>query len=242
MERAVLEILGVPIHLLSMEEALNGIMELVETEGPSLVFTPNPELLVRAYEDPDLLETLKGGHLFLPDGTGILLGVRYKGYPLKERVTGIDVVQNLLEKANGLGLSFYFLGGRPEVAAKALEKVRERFPSLHLLGSHHGYLKREEEEIVIQEINQLKPQILLVGMGAPRQEIFLLHYKERLAIKVGITVGGSLDVLAGELRRAPKWMMGLHLEWFFRLLQEPSRWRRMLALPRFLYLLLREGR
>lgn len=234
-----MEILGLPIHPVTMEEALKKIILMVEGEKPSLVFTPNPELLVMAKEDSTLKGMMEKADLLLPDGTGILLAGRLLGYPLKERVTGIDLLQELLKVGHELDFSFYFLGGRPGIAEKAMERVKGDYPKLRILGCHHGYLKGEEKGVV-REIIHLKPQILLVGMGAPRQETFLYHYNCKLPIKVGITVGGSFDVLAGELKRAPSWMMRLNLEWLFRLFQEPSRWRRMLALPYFLYLVLKE--
>lgn len=236
-------ILQLPVHPLTMEEALGIIIQQVEAEGaPFLVFTPNPELLMTAQGDEDLQQVLSSAHLFLPDGFGILLAARFLGYPLQERVTGMDLVQKLLHRAEALGFSFFFLGGRPGVVEKAVEKLKGTHPSLQVVGGHHGFFPRDQEEEIVGYINTKKPQILLVGMGAPRQEGFLYRNRERLSIQVGITVGGSLDVLSGELKRAPDWMIRCNIEWLFRLIQEPSRWRRMLALPKFLYLVLQERR
>lgn len=223
-----------------MEESIQWIIASTREERISLVFTTNPEILVKAKKETSLVEILKKAHLSLPDGTGILLAAKYLGYVQKERVTGIDLVQRLLEIGSQEGISFYFLGGRVGVAREAAKRMKTLYPQLTVLGSHHGYLEDREEE-VLSEINSLKPHILLVGMGAPRQEFFLYRHRERLDINVGITVGGSFDVLSGTLKRAPNWLISLHLEWLYRLIQEPSRWRRMFSLPYFLYLVWREG-
>lgn len=243
MMKEPLPILGVPIHPVTMEEALHFIVTQVQEErGPVFVFTPNPELIVLAQGDDQLQQILSWAHLFLPDGFGILLAARFKGYPVTQRVTGMDLVQNLLDAGEAQGLTFYFLGGRPGVVEKAEQRLQKTHPSLQVVGSHHGYFPAGEEGEIIAHINRKQPHILLVGMGAPRQETFLYQHGKNLSIQVGITVGGSLDVLAGELKRAPDWMIRCNLEWLYRLLQEPSRWRRMLSLPRFLYRVLQEGR
>lgn len=236
-----MSILGLPVHTMTMEKAIQWILEKTQGEGASIVLTTNPELLVRARKERALAEIIEKANLSLPDGAGVLLAAKLLGYNQKDRVTGIDLTQRLLEIGSREGLSFYFLGGRPGIAKAAAERMKELCPSLIVLGAHHGYLEHGEEE-VLSEINRLKPHILLVGMGAPRQEIFLYSNRERMEIKVGITVGGSFDVLSGSLKRAPQWMMSLHIEWLYRLFQEPSRWRRMLSLPQFLYLVLREGK
>ncbi len=241
MDREPIDILGLTIHPMTMEESIGWIFHRVRfNEEPSLVFTLNPEIFIMARRDYSLAQRLEEVDLSLPDGIGVLLASRYLGSPLEERVTGIDLLENLLERGSREGITFYFLGGRPGVAREAAERMERRYSNLQILGSHHGYLEEGDREGVLEEIHRLRPQILFVGMGAPRQEDFLLNYREELSIGVGITVGGSFDVLAGELKRAPDWVISCHLEWLYRLIQEPSRWKRMLTLPTFFYLILKE--
>ncbi len=215
-------------------EALSKCNEFINGNNGNLVVTPNPEIVMRAKDDDEFKKIINEAELVIPDGIGIIKAGNILGTPLKERVAGYDLICNLLEEGSNGSISFYFWGSKPGVALEAKRKIEEKYPNIKILGAHTGYFKEDEEEEIIKEIRKLKPDVLLVGTGAPKQEKIINKYKKEGFFKVGIGCGGSIDVLAGKVKRAPKLFINLHLEWFYRLLKEPSRWRRMLVLPKFL--------
>ena len=220
------------------------VSELINTiynqEAKKLIYTPNSEIAVRAYDDLNFSKLLNKADFLVPDGAGLLLAARILGEPLQERVAGYDLMRKLLNEIADKDISIYFLGGKPGIIDSAVQNIREELPELNMAGFHHGYLDSDSKEMVIEEINNKKPDILLVGMGVPLQEKFFDTYFEDLNIQIGLTVGGSFDVLSGQSKRAPVWMRKIYLEWFYRLLQEPKRIKRMMALPRFLFLVIKE--
>lgn len=231
-----MEILGVPVDAVTEEEALarvEGFLGHPREGGAWLVFTPNPELVRCAQRDKEMMAALRSGDLNLPDGAGILLAARILGLPLKERVTGVDLMHRLLDLASRKGYSVFFLGTRPEVVARAAGRAGQLFPGLRVSGFHHGYFPPDEEERVVAGVRESRPDLLFVGLGFPREQKFLWRYRSSLGVRVAMSVGGSLDVLAGVKSRAPQWMRRAHLEWMYRLLHEPWRARRMAALPWF---------
>ncbi len=228
-----MEILGVTVDNLTLETAVEEVERLAAVGG-QLVVTPNPEMIMRAQTDCRLREILNSAHLALPDGIGVVWAAQILEQPLLERVAGIDLVQELLARGGAAGYNFYFLGAKPGVAEQAKENVKQQYPKL-TVHTHHGYLDRPEERQVIQEINCREIDILLVGMGVPRQEKWLAYHLPHLTVGVGIGVGGAFDVLAGKKQRAPQVLQQLRLEWLYRLYQEPKRWRRMINLPLFMY-------
>ncbi|WP_041607835.1 WecB/TagA/CpsF family glycosyltransferase [Halobacteroides halobius] len=233
------DILGILIDRVDMGQALDRIEEFIKLDTSNLVVTPNAEMIIRATKDPKLREIINSAQLIVPDGAGVILAANLLGQPLSERVAGIDLVKELLAQANQKDYSFYFLGSAPGVANKAKEKVLKKWPKLTII-AHHGYLDRELEEQVIDEIKKEEIDILLVGMGVPLQEKWLATYLDQLDIPVGIGVGGTFDILAGNKKRAPEVIQGLNLEWLYRLLQEPKRLGRMTALPEFIYKVLHQ--
>lgn len=208
-----------------------------------LVLTPNPEIIFAAQRDDELRSILSEADLAVPDGAGVVWAARLLRKPVKERVAGIDLMNRLLEAGSRLGWRVYFLGTRQDILDRAVERLKAAFPGLVVVGSHHGYFTPNEERRVVERIHMAKPDMLFVGMGAPREQRFLWKWRDELGAAVAMGVGGSFDVLGGAVRRAPIWMRRVHLEWLFRLIQQPSRWRRMLALPRFaLAVLIEAGR
>ncbi|MFW6237660.1 MAG: WecB/TagA/CpsF family glycosyltransferase [Bacillota bacterium] len=235
------EILNIKLDNVDMDEACHRVEEYIAgDEGKRMVVTPNSEMIVMAREDSRLADILNSADLSVPDGAGVILASRILRKGLRERVAGFDLMRRLFSRARGEDYSIYFLGGRPGIVDKARENVTEEYPGINISGTHHGYLDRQLQYRVIEEINELSPDLLFVGMGVPLQEKFLDSHLHELEVKVAMTVGGSFDVLAGEAGRAPLWMQKAYLEWFYRLLQEPGRFGRMLALPRFVLLVLRE--
>jgi N-acetylglucosaminyldiphosphoundecaprenol N-acetyl-beta-D-mannosaminyltransferase len=231
--------LDILIDKVDMKAAIERIEELIESSSDSnLVVTPNSEMVVMAQDDLGLKRILNGAKLVVPDGVGLILASRLIEDPLSERVTGIDLMTKLLAVAAEKDYGVYFLGAEPGVVEEVKSKMIEKYPELKLLGSHHGYLDEESELKVIEEINSKEPDLLFVGMGVPLQEKWLDKNLTKLNVPVSMTVGGSFDVLAGIKKRAPIWIQKLNLEWLYRLLQEPGRFFRMLALPKFIYLVI----
>ncbi|GAB5601963.1 WecB/TagA/CpsF family glycosyltransferase [Thermus sp. FJN-A] len=232
MER--LELLGLPLDPVGMEEALERIAGFLREEKTHQVVTLNPEIAVRAREDAALRRAIWEAELVTPDGVGILWAVRKRlGLALRERVTGVDLTLALFRRFPGIRV--YLLGGRPGVAERAaLEAGRL---GAEVVGFHHGYF--QEEGPVVEEIRRKAPDLLLVGMGE-RQEVFIHRHKPALGARVAMGVGGTLDVLAGEAKRPPLWAQRLGLEWLLRVGLDPKRWKRAPRLFRFAYMVLRE--
>ena len=235
------EILTLNINNITMNQLIEQLMDVLEAEDKKkLIYTPNSDIAVKAFDDPNFSKILNEADYLVPDGAGLLLAAKILDKPLQERVAGFDIMQKLLKEIADKDISVYFLGGKPGIIDLAVENIKEALPKIIIKGFHHGYLDQSSKEKVIEEINIKEPDILLVGMGVPLQEKFLNSNFDKLNIKIGLTVGGSFDVIAGEAKRAPIWMQKIYLEWFYRLLQEPKRVGRMMALPRFLLLIFKE--
>lgn len=237
--RDLLKILEVNIDRLDMQGAVERVKNLLSEGGPSLIVTPNSEMLAAAAEDAELARILNSADLAVPDGAGIILASKIMGQKLPERVAGFDLITELFAQLENEDCSFYFLGSKPGIVDKAAAELKKRYPNLNIAGYHHGYLDKELQQNVTAEINEKGIDLLLVGMGVPLQERFLDKNLDGLNVKAAVTVGGSFDVIAGEVERAPLWMQKAGLEWFYRLVQEPSRFGRMLLLPKFIYLVIK---
>lgn len=184
------------------------------------------------------MQILQSADLIVPDGSSILWAAKVLKKPLKARVTGIDLMQLLLKEAEKKGWSVYFLGAKPDVVEKAAINVQRKLPKLNICGYHHGYF--DDNYLPLQQINEAKPDLLFVGMGAPRQERWLYTNKNQIQCGVAMGVGGSFDVLSGTTKRAPVWMQKRGLEWLYRYLREPKRLKRSIMLPRFVGLVIAE--
>jgi N-acetylglucosaminyldiphosphoundecaprenol N-acetyl-beta-D-mannosaminyltransferase len=186
-----------------------------------------------------LREIINSADLVTPDGIGIVWAGRKLGFDVKERVTGIDLFYRLCSQAPKQGWKVYLLGSAPGVAEAAANQLAAAYPGLQICGTHHGYFSEADMPVILQEIRQAAPHILFVALGAPKQEIWIKNYKQELGVPACVGVGGSLDVIAGNKKRAPEWMIKLNLEWLYRLLSEPSRIQRQLVLPKFVGLVLK---
>lgn len=242
MKLKTVSILGVKVARLTLEQALEWLEFAVAKGTPRHVVTANAEILYLAYREPDFAALLKKADLVTADGIGVIWAARLRGYPISERVTGVDLTQAVFQKAEEKGWGVYFLGGRPEVVEKAVLNTLGLRTKLRVAGLHHGYFSQQEMPDVMANIKKAKPDILLVALGAPKQERFIQEHMRELGVPVAIGVGGTFDVLAGAVPRAPAWMRRAGLEWLFRLLQNPRRAGRMLALPAFIWAVLRQGR
>lgn len=237
-----INILGIEVDRVSMSSAMERFAAMMETPGCSQIVTPNSEILVNAAKDEALARLIAEADLVIPDGIGLVYASKILGKPLTERVTGIDFAETAIGWAAQHGHSVYFLGSKPDagmgdgksVALLAAEKKKEQFPQLIVAGVRDGYFKQEDEEALVAEINASGADFLCVALGSPKQEYFISKYKEKLSVRAAIGIGGSLDVWAGVLARAPEFYRKHGLEWLYRFVQEPSRYKRMAALPLFM--------
>lgn len=223
-------VLGVTIDTYSMAETVEKIRQAVEGHAQMRVVTANPEMIYASNYDQRLKKLINSADIVTADGIGVVWAARKLGNPVKERVTGIDLIQALFPAANKGKWRIFFLGGKPGVAEKAGEKVHKEYPGIRL-DVMHGYFTAGEEPSILERIERFHPDVLLVGMGAPLQEYWLAQHP--LLGTVGMGVGGSFDALAGTVIRAPKRIQELHVEWLYRLWKEPKRWKRQSVLPRF---------
>ena len=226
-----IDVMGVQFDNVTMEEALEKAKVLLNRQETSYCVTPNAEIVYEAMHDTDFCCLLNNAALVLPDGAGTVLGAKLLGTPLKQKVAGIDFAANLLGILEENGKKLYLLGGKPGIAELAAEKMLEKHPKLQICDIADGYFK--EEAPVIEKINAAQPDVLFVCLGAPKQEKFMYAHKDELDVRMMIGLGGSLDGFAGTVKRAPKWMIRLQLEWFYRLIKEPWRLGRMMRLPKF---------
>ena len=226
-------ILGVPVDVITMGEAVARIDGFIEKRTPVLVATANAEMLMRATHDGALRRILQGAAMVTPDGAGTVWAAHHLGYAMPERVAGYDMVQELMREAPAKRRRIFFFGSAPGVADKAKKKAEQLYPGIEIVGTRNGFFTAADEPAIIEEIKAAHPDILLAALGVPKQEKWLAKHLEKLGVPVSIGVGGTFDVMAGVMKRAPRWMQRAKLEWLFRGMMQPQRAGRLLALPRF---------
>lgn len=226
-------VLGVKIHAVTREEAVAILEGYIKSHTPHFIATANAEMVMFAQKDRELANILNAADLIVPDGAGVVWAARHQGFHVPERVTGYDLTQSLLYKASIHGYRVFMFGAAPEVILAAKRKTESLYPGIHIVGSHHGFFSAADEDRIIDQIRNAAPDVLLVALGVPKQEKWLYRNFHKLQVSVCMGVGGSFDVMAGSVRRAPEWMQRANLEWLFRLLCQPRRIGRMMALPRF---------
>lgn len=227
--RKLLVIAGIPVDDLTMDEALGRVETFIASGQPHQIATVNVDFVVKAWDDPELRYILQVADMLTPDGMPLVWGARLLGVPLQGRVTGADMVPALAERGAQKGWRFYFLGARPGIAAGAAEILTDLYPGFQVVGVYSPPVSPvvEMDPALVDRIRQARPDVLLVAFGNPKQEKWIHMHLAQLGVPVAIGVGGTLDFIAGETRRAPLWMQRAGLEWLFRLLQEPRRlWRR----------------
>ena len=210
-------------------------MGFLGEDAPRAVFTPNPEMVMLAQKDDEFKGILNSADLLVPDGIGIVKASRLTPSKIKERVPGIELVASIFEREEAKDATWYFLGGRPDVAEMAKTKLQANHPHLKVVGCHHGYFAEDEEEVIARNIAETNADIVLVGLGFPRQERFINKYKSTIGAKVLVGVGGSFDVFSENLKRAPKIFRKMGMEWLYRLLRQPSRIWRQRVLVKFAF-------
>ena len=227
-----INVLGVGFDNVTMAEATARGRELLETEGAHYVVTPNPEIVETCRADAEAMAAVNGADLVLPDGIGVIYGAKMLKTPLKERVPGIEFGTAMIESCAKSGKSVYLLGAKPGVAEQAAENLKQRFAGLMIAGTHDGYFKDDAEAAAW--IKDSGADMALICLGAPKQEKFMAKYGEATGARLLLGLGGSLDVFAGVARRAPEFYVRHNLEWFYRLVKNPTRIGRMMKLPLFL--------
>lgn len=233
-ESPTVDVLNVPVSRIDMAMALDRVEDFVRSQSPHMVVTPDSSAIVRAQTDSELADIMRSADLVTPDGAGVIWVARIFGLPLWERVTGCDLMQRICERAAQRGWRVYLLGAAPGVAEQAAARLAERCPGIQVAGTHHGYFTAEQEPEIVSAITAARPDVLFVAFGIPKQEKWIRRHLATLGVPVAIGVGGSFDVIAGRISRAPQWMGRVGLEWLYRTLREPRRLGRALTIPRFL--------
>lgn len=234
------KILGVELSAQTFDENLETALSFLSDDRARcrMIFTPNPEVLVLANADAAYKKILNAGDLVTADGVGVIIASVLSRRRIAERTTGVELIAALFGKMRERGQSVYLLGGKGAVAAKAAENIKSQFPGLNVCGFHHGYFDKPDEPKIINDINKKKPDLLLAGLSFPRQERWIFANRDRLSVKAAIACGGTLDIFSGKTKRAPAFFRKIGCEWLYRLAVEPKRFFRMLALPKFLFLVL----
>jgi len=234
------EILSVGFDNVTLDEAVETAMGYIERGEKCRVVTPNAEIGLDCLKNEQLRKLVNESELVLPDGVGVVHAARILDRPLKGKVPGIEFGEKLCDRLQNTGKSLFLFGSKPGVAEAAAAKLKEKYPGLLIAGTLNGYFS--DEKAVVDTINAAEPDVLFVCLGCPKQELFMERWREELTCSVMAGLGGSLDVLSGNLQRAPKAFRDLGLEWFYRLLKEPKRIKRMARLPLYLIYAEREKR
>lgn len=232
-------IMNVDFVSIHSNELVKDLNERINRASQTFIVTANPEIVMHANEDSEYLSTVNKADYVIADGYGIILGSKILGNEIPERIAGFDLMAALLEKGNDEGWSVYFLGAKEEVISKAVGKIKEQFPYLNIVGWHNGYADVNSIEFQ-KSIASKKPDLIFVGLGFPAQEKWIANSLPFFEKGLFMGVGGSFDVWAGAVKRAPEVWQRLHIEWLYRLIQQPKRWRRMAVLPLFVIKIMKE--
>ena len=224
--------LGVGFDDLTRENAIELCKKLIDEHRAAYMATPNPEIVMAAWENGELMDALADADLVIPDGIGVVKAAKILGTPLKERLPGIEIGEAILRYLAESGKSAFLLGAKPGVAELAAEQIKKKYPGINICGTNDGYFK--EDAPVVAKINAARPDFLMVCLGAPKQEIWMSRNAPMLDVGLMAGLGGSLDVFAGTVERAPKVWQELNLEWLYRCIKEPWRFKRIAKLPLFL--------
>lgn len=231
---------GIAFDDIPMPEAAEAALRLIGRGDGAYAVTPNPEIVLAARKDPALQEAITGADLILPDGVGLVWASKILGRPLQNRLQGIDFASALMERLSKNCGSVYLLGAKPGVAEEAAKRLAAAYPGLRIAGTRNGYFRDDEEDEILGEIRAAGPDLTLVCLGFPRQELWMKNNVSRVGRGLMIGLGGAMDVYAGQKKRAPEPMRRLGMEWLYRLAQEPRRIGRVLRLPGILFAAIKE--
>ena len=226
-----IDVLGIEFDNTDILEAVERAIRLMEERRHAYVVTPNPEIILESQKNEKLASAVKSADMVLPDGVGVIYASHILGTPIKNRIPGIDFASALMARISENGRKVFLLGAKPGVAELAGERLAERYPGLAICGVNDGYFEEEDTEFIIEKINSASPDLVLVCLGSPKQEICMKNNEELLDTGLLIGLGGALDVYAGVVERAPRKWRSMGLEWLYRLIREPKRIKRMVKLP-----------
>ena len=234
--RNTIRILGIDIDNINIDEAGEITKNLIQTSNKTckLIVAPNTEFIMMAQKDQEFYNILRSADLATPDSVGVMIGAKFQKKQFKQRIPGQAYFRKILEVGEKEGWTFYLLGGKDDVPKLTAENVKKYFPNIKIVGYHEGFFEKDSEKDVINEINKLKPNVLFVAMGAPIQEKWIAKHKNELQVDVAAGQGGTFDYEAGKIKRAPKIVQKLGIEWLWRLILQPTRIKRMMALPVYL--------
>jgi N-acetylglucosaminyldiphosphoundecaprenol N-acetyl-beta-D-mannosaminyltransferase len=230
----------IPVDNVNMAGAVDYAGQIIENNQQCIILAVNPEKVMTAEADPKLLACLKSAGLVIADGIGVVIAGRIKGLDIRERVPGSELMPNLCAMAAEKGYGIFLFGAKEEVNAQAAEKLKQMYPSLNIAGRQNGYVSEAEMPAFIECINNSGAKMIFVALGSPRQEFWMENHKQQLKVNILQGVGGTFDVIAGNVKRAPQFFINLHLEWFYRLMKEPKRIKRQIAIPKFFLKVLME--
>ncbi|KIL43004.1 WecB/TagA/CpsF family glycosyltransferase [Jeotgalibacillus campisalis] len=231
-------ILGVKVTALPIDTLLEDIERRIHSRDKGRIVAINPEKIMMAQKDGNLASLLNQSAYQIPDGVGVSIASKLLKGSIRWRITGVGMMENLLQLANEKNHKVFFYGAKEETVVKAIDKIQQSYPNLQVAGYINGYEK--DEEVIVDRINEVKPDIVFVALGSPRQELFIDRNMSRMSAAIFQGVGGSFDVFSGNVKRAPYIFRKFGLEWLYRLISQPSRLKRQLALPKFLLLVLKE--
>lgn len=234
-------VFGVEVSKWGMEDTVNYLARVVSSGTPHHVITANPIMMMAAIEQPEYKKMMQSAELVIPDGTGLVWAAQRSGNPVTERVPGFDLLHELMKRGQHEGWKVYLLGSTREVIQETAQRLTEQYPGTKIVGYRDGFFGPNQDEEVIRDIVSQAPDLLFVARGADTQEPWIAKYKKTLGVPLMMGVGGSFDIISGRMKRAPKLFQNLRLEWLYRLLKQPTRFRRMLALPKFVIRVMREG-
>ncbi|MCL6456853.1 MAG: WecB/TagA/CpsF family glycosyltransferase [Gorillibacterium sp.] len=238
--KSTVSIFNIPFSRLGFQDTVKLLEQAVEQRKVTQVITGNPIMVMNALENPHYYAMMQRAELIVPDGAGVVWASGYKGQPVAEKVAGIELMEELIRIGEERGWKVFLLGTSPETVKTAAARLKERYPRIQLVGVHDGYFAAERDDEIVELIRSAAPDLLFVGRSQDTQEPWIDRYKKQLGVPVMMGVGGSLDIMAGKLKRAPKLFIKLRLEWFYRLASEPKRYKRMLALPKFVLKVVKE--
>lgn len=237
-----IELLGVPVDLVNMQESINHVRGMLTAASTQMILAVNPEKVIAAQRNPELRRTLEEASLVIPDGIGVVLAARILSRGALQRVAGADLMPEICAVAAEQGKRVFFYGAKQDVVTRAAAIMQERFPSLQIVGTQHGYVPEDQMMDLADTINASGAEVLFVGLGSPRQELWMDKYREQLTnVRVCQGIGGTFDAICGNPPRAPLIFQKLHLEWFYRLISQPQRLLRQTALPRFVLQVFRQA-
>lgn len=235
-----ISIFGVPFSTLNMRDTVEYLTQVVERRDSYHVITANPIMVMAAVNDEKMMRVMKQADLIVPDGAGIVWAANYVNEPLPERVTGFDLIHELMRVGEQRRWRVFLVGTTQEIITEAARNLKLQYPLVEIVGVQNGFFGPAEDDEVVNRIAEAAPDLLFVARSATTQEPWIAQFRDRLNVPIMMGVGGSFDIISGKMKRAPVLFQKLRLEWFYRLVKEPSRYKRMLALPKFVVKVMRE--